>query len=216
MQMDAFRTQLDRQLKELNERFASNDDRWRELNHLVLSGQRKPEDSEANRAYRKGRSLLGSEFLRSHGIEAEQIELRQDLVFVLTPFHEDLNDEFRAIITAGQKYGLKVLRGDEYTAKGDIFPQLLRFIVEAKIIVANISGRNPNVFYELGIAHALDKQVILVAKSESDIPFDVQSKLVVFYSSEKELEERLAVALARTSLALQREGQGRLLPNAPT
>lgn len=194
--LDDFRAHLERQLMELNVKFASSEGRFRELNHLVIAGQNE----------KKGELVLNtrvpaSNFLRSHGIDSDSLKIRKDLLFVLTPFHDDLRDEFHVVTQVGQELGFTVARGDEKVSQGDIFPQLLQMIVEAKVIVANISGRNPNVFYELGIAHALDKQVILLAESKSDVPFDIRSKRIVFYQSNKELQERLTLMLARTIAA---------------
>ena len=57
--------------------------------------------------------------------------------------------------------------------------------------IANISGRNPNVFYELGLAHALGKPVIIVSESLSDIPFDINSSRILAFDDEKDLETKL-------------------------
>jgi hypothetical protein len=194
--LDDFRAHLERQLMELNYKFASSEGRWQELNHLVVAGQK---EREVPRGSLK--RLATSEFLLSHGIDVAKLETREDLIFVLTPFHDDLLDEFLVVTQIGQTLGFTVNRGDELASKGDIFPQLLRLLVTAKVVIANISGRNPNVFYELGIAHALDRSVILLAHSGTDVPFDVQSKRIVFYKSNEELRERLTQTLARTLIS---------------
>jgi hypothetical protein len=134
-------------------------------------------------------------FLRSHGISARDLEIRNDLVFVLTPFHEELLDEYKAIVSVGESLGLQVIRGDERSAPGEIFGRLLKYLVQARLVVANISGRNPNVFYELGIAHALGKVVVLVANKKGDVPFDVQSRQIVFYENNANLESNLTKAI---------------------
>ncbi|MGU7772766.1 hypothetical protein ACV229_21650 [Burkholderia sp. MR1-5-21] len=183
---------MERQLMELNTRFASSEGRWREINHLVIAGQNKRDDLSDKKPY-----ATHSEFLRSHGIEAEDMKVQDDLIFVLTPFHDDFRDDFKAVAEVGRELGFVVNRGDEKASHGDIFPQLLRQIVKARVIVANISGRNPNVFYELGIAHALDKPVILLSHSETEVPFDVQSKRIVFYQSSNDLRPGLLKMLSR-------------------
>lgn len=194
--LDDFRAHLERQLMELNFKFASSEGRWRELNHLVLAGQK---EQEAPRGSLK--RLAASAFLLNHGIDAAKLETREDLIFVLTPFHDDLLDEFMVVSQVGQELGFKVNRGDERASQGDIFPQLLKLMVTAKVVIANISGRNPNVFYELGIAHALDRSVVLLAHSGTDVPFDVQSKRIVFYKSNEELRDRLLKTLTRALVA---------------
>ena len=54
-------------------------------------------------------------------------------------------------------------------------------ITAAKVLVAELTGRNPNVFYELGLAHALNKPVVLVSSNQADVPFDLQHIRVIYY-----------------------------------
>ncbi|TOB98789.1 hypothetical protein CGJ93_24475, partial [Vibrio parahaemolyticus] len=61
----------------------------------------------------------------------------------------------------------------------------------SKLVVANISGRNPNVFYELGIAHALGKDVILISRSEKDITFDLSSSQIIIYQDKEDLNSSI-------------------------
>jgi hypothetical protein len=51
----------------------------------------------------------------------------------------------------------------------------------AKVLVAELTTKNPNVFYELGLAHALDKPVVLVSSNEQDVPFDLRHIRVIYY-----------------------------------
>jgi len=51
----------------------------------------------------------------------------------------------------------------------------------SKVLVAELTSRNPNVFYELGLAHALKKPVVLVSAKEDDVPFDLQHIRVIYY-----------------------------------
>ena len=51
----------------------------------------------------------------------------------------------------------------------------------AKVLVAELTTRNPNVFYELGLAHALKKRVVLVSSNEADVPFDLKHIRVIYY-----------------------------------
>ena len=50
------------------------------------------------------------------------------------------------------------------------------------MLVAELTSRNPNVFYELGLAHALDKPVVLVSSNEDDVPFDLKHIRVIYYN----------------------------------
>lgn len=64
---------------------------------------------------------------------------------------------------------------------GKIINQIWSGIKAAKVLVAELTDRNPNVFYELGLAHALDKPVVLIASNEKDVPFDLQHIRVIYY-----------------------------------
>ena len=63
--------------------------------------------------------------------------------------------------------------------------------------MAVLDGRNPNVFYEIGIAHCLGKQVILVAEKydKEEIPFNLKQERFIFYKSLNELQQKLENAL---------------------
>ncbi|WP_281850645.1 hypothetical protein [Pseudomonas helleri] len=194
--LDDYRAHLERQLLDLNMKFSSSERRWQELNHLVVAGQ------SNNELYKESDFSQGTAlFFKSHGLDLKTIRQREDLMFVLTPFHDDLKDEFETVYSVGKTLGFQVLRGDEKLEPGDIFRKILTLVASARIVVANISGRNPNVFYELGIAHALGKQVILLAHSNSHVPFDVQSKPIVFYRNNEELAKNLNSMIGRTMLS---------------
>ena len=64
-----------------------------------------------------------------------------------------------------------------------ILQDIITSIVESEIIIADITSANPNVFYELGYAHAINKTTILLAKRESPLPFDVKNYRVIFYDN---------------------------------
>ena len=74
---------------------------------------------------------------------------------------------------------------------------MLKYIVQARIIIANINGRNPNVLYELGVAQALDKSVILVSKEPKDLPIDIQSQRFLIYSDSTSLADSLKTELQK-------------------
>ena len=59
--------------------------------------------------------------------------------------------------------------------------QIWRGINKAKVLVAELTTKNPNVFYELGLAHALRKPVILISSNQDDVPFDLRHIRVILY-----------------------------------
>lgn len=85
-----------------------------------------------------------------------------------------------------EEAGLRAVRADSIFLPSAIMPDIWRFLSEARVLVADLTGRNPNVFYELGLAHAMRKPVILVANSLDDIPFDLRGLRVLSYDKDNE------------------------------
>jgi hypothetical protein len=106
-----------------------------------------------------------------------------DSCFVMQPFAAPLGDYYDKIYKpAIEKAGLRPVRADaEIFATGKIMDQVWQGINAAKVLVAELTTRNPNVFYELGLAHAMKKPVVLVSAKEDDVPFDLQHIRVIYY-----------------------------------
>lgn len=103
--------------------------------------------------------------------------------FVMQPFGPPHGDYYEKIFKpAIEKTGLQAVRADaEIFGTGKIIDQVWRGINAAKVLVAELTSRNANVFYELGLAHALNKPVVLVSSNEPDVPFDLQHIRVIYY-----------------------------------
>ncbi len=134
------------------------------------------------------------------GLSDAEMQVEKGLVFVLTPFDEEYRNDFFAIKTTCESVGLRCVRGDEEKASGDIFSHILRLIAKADFVIANISSRNPNVYYELGIAQALGKQAILVSRDKETLSFDLQSQRIILYADIQTLSDKLKDMLLRTVL----------------
>lgn len=187
---DDHRLRLERQIADLNLQLTRNHAQFDEMNHLVIDGQ-KHINSLAD-------SPIDSQrFLSSLGITQSKIQLDKNLVFVLTPFHPSERRTYSAILEAFSPFGVRVVRGDEEYAAGDILSHIIKQLVEARLVIANVSTRNANVFYEMGIAHALGKDVVMISNTKSEIPFDIASRRIIFYEDQSELIEKLQVELAR-------------------
>src|SRR2546423_14242065 len=119
-------------------------------------------------------------------------------VFVLMPFKE----EFKNIYTFGIKgaaddVGAYAERIDDQLFTEGILDRIFNQINKADVIVADMTDKNPNVFYEVGYAHALDKIVVLLTKTADDIPFDLKHRPHIVYEGDIEkLRERLGKMLA--------------------
>ena len=107
----------------------------------------------------------------------DEIEEDPKLVFVLTPFAPEFDEVYQqGIKPTWEELDFRVLRADEEFHVHDIMCRAIcQNIQRARFIVADMTGRNPNVFYELGLAHAFGKPVILITQHKDDVPFDLQS-----------------------------------------
>src|SRR5438309_842398 len=97
--------------------------------------------------------------------------------FVLMPFGHDFDDIYRLGIKDPAK-NLNILaeRVDEQIYREGILDRIYRQIDIADIVIADMSGKNPNVFYDVGYAHAKQKLCILLTCSADDIPFDLKHR----------------------------------------
>ena len=103
-------------------------------------------------------------------------------VFVLMPFKPEFDDIYRyGIKEACEKAGTYAERVDEQIFQGSILDRIYNQIAKADIIIADMTGRNPNVFYETGYAHALGKPTILLTQHSDDIPFDLKHHYHIVY-----------------------------------
>ena len=106
-----------------------------------------------------------------------------NLLFALMPFKEPWSDRIwdRMIRPIAAECGLQAQRADDLYGH-DIMEDIWSSILRARIVVADITSRNANVFYELGIAHTLGKDVILLTQSIQDIPFDLNRYRHIVYA----------------------------------
>jgi hypothetical protein len=102
--------------------------------------------------------------------------------FVLMPFDPEFSDIYKLGIQAvATDCGVVAERVDEQTFSETILERIYRQIDNADFIIADMTGRNPNVFYEVGYAHARDKLVTLLTQSANDIPFDLRHHRHIIY-----------------------------------
>ena len=122
-----------------------------------------------------------------------------DTSFVISPFGEPFDTYFAHIVKpALEECGLYAIRGDSLYRPTTIVDDIWQGIRDAKLLIAELTGRNPNVFYELGLAHAISKPVILIAKSIDDVPFDLRSIRVLVYDKDHpDWGNKLRLSLAK-------------------
>ena len=103
--------------------------------------------------------------------------------FLLMPFRPEFAELHRVIVEAGTQVGVEVVRADDIFAGGVVVDQVRRQIYEADAVIAVCTDRNPNVFFELGLADPAHRP-ILVAKARDDLPFDIQHWRAQFYGGD--------------------------------
>jgi hypothetical protein len=141
-------------------------------------------------------------------------------VFVLMPFDKEFEDVYKlGIKTSCQNAGAYAERVDEQIFATSILERIYNEINKADVIVADMTGRNPNVFYEVGYAHALGKTVILLTRKADDIPFDLKHYPHIVYGGSisdlvPELEKKVRWAISQSKpKAIESMGQIVVLAN---
>ena len=118
--------------------------------------------------------------------------------FVLMPFTKEFDDVYRlGIKETAATLNINAERVDEQIFQEGILERIYRQIEVADLVIADMTGQNPNVFYEVGYAHAKSKMCILMTKDADDIPFDLKHRRhIVYGNSIVGLRESLAEELA--------------------
>jgi len=112
-------------------------------------------------------------------IEIGQIE---NICFVIMPFDSLFQTQYERVIRpAIEEIGLKCVRGDEIYSKPNIMSDIWNSIRTARLLIAELTDKNANVFYEVGLAHAIGKPIILLTRNEDDVPFDLKSLRYRYY-----------------------------------
>ncbi len=102
------------------------------------------------------------------------VPVEPGLCFIIMPFGDQMDSVYDAgIRPALEALGMKPHRADESFSSLDIMSGIFDSILRSEIIIADLTHRNPNVFYELGLAHAIKRHVVLITQDRDDVPFDL-------------------------------------------
>jgi hypothetical protein len=119
-----------------------------------------------------------------------------DTCFVMMPFGSWFDRYYQEIyVPAIKEAGFEPVRADELFTTGSVVEQIWEQIEKAALLLADLSGKNPNVFYELGLAHAARKPVVFAAAQVEDVPFDLRHLRVIIYDVR---EPEWAVSLGKS------------------
>jgi hypothetical protein len=119
-------------------------------------------------------------------------EIDDTLLSVMMPFDPRFDAVYTTIQAAAEASKMPCLRTDDIWENEAIIQDVVSLINRSRIVVCDCTGRNPNVFYEVGIAHTLGRDVILIAQAEADIPFDLRHLRYVTYLNNEEGRGTLA------------------------
>lgn len=108
---------------------------------------------------------------------------RAFVVMQFTPPYNELYTDVIKLICEDEVFGIETIRADEIFGSGLIVTDIERKIIESKLVIAEITTSNPNVYYEVGFARALHKPIILIAEKATQLPFDVSPFRVLFYEN---------------------------------
>jgi CBS domain-containing protein len=134
-------------------------------------------------------------------VSAEHLKHRDMTCFVLFPFKEPyftiLNDHIKPVLA--NNFNIKSIKADDIFRPEAVIETIQRLISVADVIIADITERNPNVYYEVGYAHGLKKKVIFFTQKIKDIPFDISHLRCIGYKytrrGVKNLEQDLIKAV---------------------
>lgn len=190
-ELEYMRKNMEEQLYKISRKLEENEKRWKDMNHLVISSQNKSEITNSNEV-----QVSPTTFLKNFGLNnPKDFEVDYKQVFLLTPFNDNYRDISVTIKDICAQMNLNCIRGDEEFIPNDIFTEIVRQITKSRLVIANITGRNPNVMYELGVAHALSKPTIVIAQDFTDIPFDLNNRRIVIYKDEDDLRRKLSISI---------------------
>lgn len=105
--------------------------------------------------------------------------------FVIMPFTPTFNTEYEKVIRpAVEAAGLISVRADEIYSRPQVIQDIWKALRASRIVIAELTGKNTNVFYEVGLAHTLGKPVIIITRNEEDVPFDLKALRYRYYNTE--------------------------------
>lgn len=137
-------------------------------------------------------------------------------LFVLMPFDPQLRPVYEDHITqCAHELNLSIARGDDLFTAHSVTQDIWNAISGARAVIADCTGRNPNVFYEIGLAHAIGKPVILITQKTDDVPFDIRHLRYIQYDYTPRgmrIFEKVLTDTLRAELSLEQDKDAVRMP----
>jgi len=134
-------------------------------------------------------------------------KINNNLVSVMMPLSQEFQEVYNSIKQSCKDAHMDCQRADDIWKNSVIIQDIFELIFTSKIVIADFTKRNPNVFYEVGIAHTLGKYVIPIAQSMDDIPFDLHHHRVLLYHDNSEGRCELQKVLYSRIMTINEEFQ---------
>ena len=141
-------------------------------------------------------------FFEDMGLFLPEVTVNKRMAMCLMPFNRKFDKTKTIIAESCLEAGYEFHRSDDelLADNTDIRKAIVRMILEAQVVIAVLDGRNPNVFYEIGIAHSMGKLVLMVVNlSREDNnkrqEVDLLSNRLITYNNPSELKEKLVKTL---------------------
>ena len=130
-------------------------------------------------------------------------KIESSLVSFMMPFNLEFQNVYTQVSSSLEELGLRCRRADNIWENPAIIQDIVSLIDHSNIIICDCTGKNPNVFYEIGIAHTLGREVILITQNMGDIPFDLRHLRTITYQNNGEgLRELSGVITDRAQVLL--------------
>ena len=129
--------------------------------------------------------------------ELSEKPVNPQLVSFMMPFSDPFKSVYQGLKTNLEAEGYECQKADDMWVNTHIMTDIIELICTSAVIVCDLSNKNPNVFYEAGIAHTLGKEVILITQSEADVPFDLRSIRYLQYLPNSEGIAKLATEVSK-------------------
>lgn len=169
-----------------------------DTNHLIL-------DASANDKLKSEKEVPNMGYFNDLGIKNMDFQVEDKLVTCLMPFNNKYNSLYDAIKQTCSFNGFTCRRTDEEKIENNanLRKYIVMQIIRAQVVIAVLDGRNPNVLYEVGIAHAIGKLVILLVKRDksNELPENLKGNRLLVYKNEDDLFEQLSNTLTSIEYA---------------
>lgn len=157
-------------------------DNYEEIKEFINSKTEVPSDAKVVSTFSKTdikETIVFSPDPEIFKIPAE--EQNNKLVSVMMPFNVSMDGTIKSIRKTCEALGVECKRADDMWNNNTFIQDIFDLIFISQVVIADFTGKNPNVFYEVGIAHALGKTVIPITQSIDDVPADLRHHRVLKY-----------------------------------